>query len=654
LDTFTTAPLIGLLLCLSAGAAVGVTEARVASEGGVPRLLLDGQPTVPFIFFYNTDSGGPEREELLQAQMKLVMGAGCHLYSLPLRVPRQPGTNEPNFAYPEGLLDRFIAIDPEALFLVRIYPGPDRGWKLWADLPASEIATFADGTTGNASLASKVYQREFETDLRGIVRHFESSPYGPRLIAYQPGGPEHEMFGDQYREKGADCSEASRARFRQWLAQRYAADADLQRAWGKAEVTRATAECPRGEPGRFPMHGGDNPVQVLYDLPAQGDWVDYSAYCSDLAADCLINWARMVKEESQGRKLSAFFYGYTMELIGSFAGHYATQRVLACPDVDILAGPCSYTDRREGDPASFMSLVDTITAHGKLWFNEDDSRTSLMDPRYTKPEWKPFNDPITTADLRETLAVADRNFTAIQTHRAGTWWMDLMSVGAFNHPAMGELLKRRVAGYRAELADLKPFRPQVAVIVDERSKEFIRSDWDANYWTMFSLRTASGKLGRPVGYYSLADFVAGVVPPCQTYVFANAFYVDDAQREGLLRRLRAEQARAVWLYAPGCLGPDGFDASRVAALTGVKVEVSPGKQSSVGEGLLGGLTWGPDAVVRPRLIVRDPQAEVLGRYRADKAISTARSQALGYESLFVGDIALTVEVLAKLCGTKAK
>ena len=29
----------------------------------------------------------------------------------------------PNYAYADGLLDRFIAVDPQAMFLVRIYPG---------------------------------------------------------------------------------------------------------------------------------------------------------------------------------------------------------------------------------------------------------------------------------------------------------------------------------------------------------------------------------------------------------------------------------------------------------------------------------------------------------------------------------------------------
>jgi hypothetical protein len=643
--------MMGLIAALSFGQAAGVTEARIEMANGVPRLLLDGQVTVPFIFFYNTDIGGPEREALLRGQMQMAMAGGCHMYSLPLRVPRRPGTNDPSFAWPERLLDRFVAVDPEALFLVRIYPGPDRGWELWKDVPAGELSTFADGSKGNLSLASALYLREFETDLRAIVRHFENSPYGPRIIAYQPGGPEHEMFGDQYREKGPDLSLANTTRFRQWLAEHYQADAALQAAWGRPDLTLATAEVPRPEVGRFPMHGGDRPMQVFYELPAQRNWVDFSAYASDLAATCVTDWARMIKEESGRRKLAAFFYGYTMELPGSFSGHYQVQRVLACPDVDILAGPWSYHDRRGGSPTSFMSLVDTIAAHGKLWFSEDDSRTSLLERKYLAPNWEAsFNGPITSADLEETLTVIGRNWRAIQTHRAGTWWMDLLAAGAFNHSALGELLKRSRDDYAVELAQPTPFRPEVAVIVDERSKEFLRSDWEANSWTMVLMRHAMGKLSRSVGWYSLADFVAGVAPPCRTYLFANAFVVDDGQRSAIRQRLRFEQARAVWIYAPGYLGPDGPDAGRVGRLTGIAVRHSPGSLGSSGEGLLQGLTWGREAEVQPRLVVHDELVEALGRYRDGNGVSTARTQAEGYESIFVGDMLLTPEVLARLCG----
>ena len=183
---------------------------------------------------------------------------------------------------------------------------------------------------------------------------------------------------------------------------------------------------PAAEPGRFPMHGGDAPVPVFYDLPAQRDWVDFSTYWNELTADRIIEWARLIKEETGGRKLSCSSTATPWSCPAASAATTPLHRVLDCPEVDILAGPWSYHDRRGPSPTSFMSLVDTITAHGKLWFSEDDSRTSVMDPAVPGPNWATsFNGPITTADLDETLTVIGRNWTAIQTHRAGTWWMDL-------------------------------------------------------------------------------------------------------------------------------------------------------------------------------------------------------------------------------------
>jgi len=636
-----------LLPRLGAGAPAGgpgVEEARVAVEGGVPRLMLDGRPTVPFIFFYNTDIGGPERDHLLPAQVALARDAGCHIYSLPLRVPRLPDSDLPNFDWPDRLLDRFIAVDPDALFLVRVYPGPNQTWKLWAQFPSDEVAAYADGSPGaNPSLASPTYQRRFAEDLRAIIRHYEGSPYGRRIIAYQPGGPEHEMFGDQYRERGPDLSPVNQQGFRRWLKRRYGAEAALKQAWQRPEVTLATATIPVPEAGRFPMHGEAEPIRVFYDLPVQRDWVDFSGYANDLAADCILAWARLIKEETGGRRLSAFFYGYTMELVGSFSGHYAAQRVLECPDVDILAGPCSYTDRRAGAPPSFMSLVDSIAAHGKLWFNEDDMRTSFMAPALLPAGGHAFNQPITTRDREETLAVLDRNFAAIQLHRAGTWWMDLMSAGAFSDPSAWRMLSRRLKSYRRQLDRPTPYRAEVAIVVDERSKEFVRSDWDACHFLML-LRTAAGKCGLPVAWYALNDVISGVAPPCRVYVFASAFQLDDAPRRALARRLRSAGATAIWVYASGVLGPDGPDARRAGHLVGMDVAIHRGKQGSEGCGILTGETWGTDREIVPRLVVEDTAAEPLGHYRSDGLVSTAR---LG-RNVFVGDAVLTPDLLRKL------
>lgn len=650
-----TSALLGVLLAVAAAAVLAPAAAEelrasVTVDNGVPRLRLNGRPTPPILFFYNTDVPGARRQAYLARQVGLAAEAGVHLYSLPLRFPRMPDGITPNFAYADSLLDRFIAADPEAMFLVRVYPGLNPQWRRWKELPEGEIATFADGSKGEISIASEAYARSFEEDLRAMIRHLEGSPYANRVFCYHPGGPNSENFHDGYREKGPDYSAANQRGFRQWLRARYRTDAALRRSWGRPDVTLESAAIPAFEPGRFPMHGGVRPVPVFYDLPREQEWVDFSEYSNEMVAECILRWARQVKAETRGRKLTAFFYGYTMELPGSFSGHYALQRVLECPDVDILAAPCSYVDRLPGGSGGYMSLVDTITAHGKLWINEDDTRTCLVKAEDV-PNWGlagPLLSPVTD-DLPGTAGVLDRNLASVLAHRAGTWWMDLFAANAFDEPSLWRMLRARKALYEEVYRRPTPFRPEVAILIDERAKNLVKSDWDANAWTMYALRDESAKVGASVGYYSLDDFIAGVVPPCRVYVFGNAFRLTDRQVAAIPARLDREGAVAVWAYAPGLLGPEGLDPARTGKLTGISVAVSPGAQGSEGVGLLEGEQWGVGCEVVPRLHVTDASARVLGRYRADGLVSAAEARAGRHRAIFLADIKLSAGVLRKVC-----
>jgi hypothetical protein len=194
----------------------------------------------------------------------------------------------------------------------------------------------------------------------------------------------------------------------------------------------------------------------------------------------------------------------------------------------------------------------------------------------------------------------------------------------------------------------QPYRPEVAVLVDEGSKTVIKSDWDVNCWTMYSLRDESVKSGAAVGYYSLEDFLENVVPRCQVYVFANAFRLTDEQIEALRARLDREEATAIWFYAPGYLGPEGPDVARSSRLTGIRLAVQEGLQGSEGVGLLQGESWGPAVPVSPRLIVTDAEAEPLGRYKSDGSISAAQKRTGRHRSLFVGDMGPSSRLLARL------
>lgn len=624
----------------------GVKEARVQPENGVPRLMVNGKPTEPLIFFPNTDIPGEASGRLNPEQVRLAAGAGVHIYSFPFQVVHANGLTQPDFAHAEKCMAMLVANDPQAMFLLRIYPGPDASWKEWASIPQDEIATFADGSKHFVSAASETFRRLFRESLVATIRYCEASPYANRILGYHPGGPEHEMFEDQYREKGPDLCEANQRGFRVWLKAKYKTEDALHAAWGNPELTFDTVRMTGPEPGRFPMHSAKagQVERIFYRLPQERNWVDYSAYRSDNVADRIVEWAKIIKQETAGKRLAVFFCGYTFELCGSFAGHYCIDRLLACPEIDALASPYSYMDRMGGGTGGFMSLVDSITAHGKLWFNEDDTRTSELEQANMYPGVNLWQGD-KAKDMAETLGVLDRNFGAVLTHRAGTWWMDLMGAGAFKSPDQWALMKARLPLYQDVYARPTPYKPDAAIIIDDRSKDTIRSDWDGNFQILVTLRNESMRAGVPIGFYTLTDFLAGAVPACKAYVMGNAFDLSDAQAVALRKRLEADTATIVWLYAPNCFGPKGFDPARAEAACGIAMGAKDGKQGSQGKGLLDTRAWGWANPITPRPIIADPAAEAIGYYADGGAISAAVKKVGKGRSIVLADMAITADVL---------
>ncbi len=347
----------------------------------------------------------------------------------------------------------------------------------------------------------------------------------------------------------------------------------LRAAWGDEEVTLRTARVPVDEEGRFHMHGMPE-IQLFYDLPRQQAWADYSQYQAELFAKRIESWARLVKRVTDGRKLTVFFYGYLFELVGSFSGHEALNQVLDCPDVDILVSPVPYGNRTAGNAAGFMSPVDSLPLHGKLWLNEDDMRTSILNEK-DFPGW--INDSMfgeRAKTISETVNLLDRNTAALYTHRAGTWWMDLVGAGAFNDAAVWELMAERRPLFEQLGEQPRPFKPEVAVLIDERSRTYMRADWDYFYLGLMRLRDQITKCGASVGYYTLEDFLTGLVPKCKAYLFANAFYLDDQQIAKLHQRLEQEGATAIWVAAPWLSWPDwaGRKSSGASHSNGYRAE----------------------------------------------------------------------------------
>ena len=163
-----------------------------------------------------------------------------------------------------------------------------------------------------------------------------------------------------------------------------------------------------------------------------------------------------------------------MDLGGTFmaeqVGYLKLRRVIECPDLDFVAGPISYWAqfRDMGGPGAFdYPTPATLRLHNKLWINEVDLRTHLLDSN------DHVSDVTTAHKTDEAIA---REFALSLCSNAGLWlcnlaggqrsWFDDIETG----DTMGRLQK---------IADVAPAQDlrstaEVAVVFSEQSMAYLR------------------------------------------------------------------------------------------------------------------------------------------------------------------------------------
>jgi hypothetical protein len=623
----------------SAGAPLSACISKVNS---VPRLIINGVPTPPLMFFGNLE--GPQSQyPLLTQEINLASASGIHLYHFSTNVPWTGS----DYRYDDAYLDFYLAADPSAMILLQLQMTVVDELGTFS-VPPGNDNVYQDGTTAPISMASDFYFSAYQTAIVNAINHYESSKYAGHIFGYWiDAGNTSEWFPLNYREKGLDYSPVNLAAFRQWLTNKYGTDATLSAAWGQP-VTLATAAIPVPATGRFPIAGAaqGQPINAFYTPTAQQNWVDYSAYSSELTSNRELTLAHAAKQAMNGRKLVGSYFGYIFDLPGSMNGHMNATALLNSSDIDMMGSPISYinlTDRLAGGPGGFMSAVDSVALHGKLWINEDDLDTWLA-ANSGLPA--PNNPGLPTQGFTDTNNVLQRSIANELVHRAGTHWMDLNTDGAFNDSRLWLIMSQYgIPLFNDLYNNPAAYSPDVAVLVDETSVLYQQSDWDFLYSARSLLRNIIVKSGARIGFYYLSDFLDGTLPPAKVYVFVNSGYLSDSQVTQIQTRLANEHATAIWQHAPGFLGGNADGAARTSALTGITVTQTDGYPGTTGVGELANLSWGFGAggqsTLSPRLAVTDSQATALGQWSADQKVNSARKSTGGFTSVLLGDFALS-------------
>jgi beta-galactosidase len=539
-------------------------------------------------------------------QVRLARDAGVHIFTFGMPMPWPAPGSEPDFGEVDRTIETTLREDPQALLLPRFDMIPP-GW--WLEQHPGDRMLFDDGATVSVSVASEAWRVEMQTHLRALVRHCEAK-YGDHILGYHPCG---QHTGEWFYERSweprlSDFSPAMNTGFRNWVQAQYGTVEALRAAWNKPEITFESVQVPAADRQLHTTLG------LFRDPASERDVIDYFRYKQVAMVEPLEMMAHVIKDETRGKKLTCFFYGYLFDMHGipmgpQHSGHLAMARMLECPDVDILCSPISYLDRELGGAGMFMSAVDSVRGHGKLWLNEDDTRTYLTPPasgfgRVDTPQG--------------SLWVHQRNFAQLWPRRLAAWYMDLGGTGWLGAKDLWDNIGRLQGFYQMHLDEPARWAPDVALIVDEDSPNYAASTIQLSCPLVYEMRSQYFRMGAPFGIYLLSDLVAGNVPPAKAYFFANCYRLDARQREAVLQATRGKTA--VWFYGGGFLSDTASDANMIQ-MVGLQLrrgapesgKVLPEKTSN---GLAAGLNepFKNETTLDPLWVVDEPAADIIARY----------------------------------------
>ena len=616
-------------------------EAKVVPDAGRNTLMVDGSPVLPVAFFVNTEIN-PDDRSVAEREIRLAYQRGIRLFTFLAHLP-WPGKDGARRTEPlEGMLEFVAANAPDAKLIPRLmFAAPPA----WIRRHPDDMADFGQGASDDVSMASRAFwEDDADQALRAAVEHIAQGPHAHRVVGIYL--ERAEWFFD--RDAGYDRSRCNEAGFRRWLRHRYKGSAvALRAAWHDGAVTFDNATVPE-----WPVPVGYPAGLGQFLGPREQRWTDYHEYASQSVANAILGLAKAVKEASGGRSLVAVSYGYTLELPRAHSGHLALASVLDSPDIDILTGPISYSNRQPGGSAPMPAPIDSVALAGKLWISEDDTKTHLASDETSDP----FNVRVSTE--AGTKAVHLRNFGAALAKGTGLSWMDLWGEGWLDDRETWEFL-----GALRETMDTytgSPDRaqgagdPDVAVLVDEKSFFGVRND-ELIQRMVADQRDALARSGARYGIYLQSDLVKPNFPSsAKLLIFLNAFHIEPAVRVAIRERFQNDGRTLAWVYAPGILdGP----VSEVADVVGMHLKLQPwGSRvgTTVRVGTRSRLTerlpepkFGIDRRCDPSICVVDPRAEILGEYPNGNASLAYRKHAR-WQSVFIGDAGLSIALLRGL------
>lgn len=599
-------------------------------------LHVNGKATAPTIFFINV--GAAESAKFKQIRLDSIAAAakrGVNIISMDNYMPWKQDGVETSFAAVDGLVDSVLEVNPNALIIPRFGVTWPPQW--WIEQHPDEMMLFNTGERHTASVHSRVWRKAAAENVTALVKHLEQK-YGEHMLGYHTSGHNTgEWFYDKVWEgKLGGFEPPTLDAFRTYLKTKYKTQEALRRAWHSPGATFESVRVPtwtqrtRCKAGHF------------RDPILEQKTIDFFEFQNHDMATAVEELCEVVKRAAPD-KIAVQFYGYPFELaqlpLGlQTSGHLAMSHLLKSPHLDVMCSPVSYQNRGPGGGGYFMTTVDSVQAHGKLWLVEDDTRTHFSDPSSGYGR---------CSDFSETTGVLARNFANYATRGAAVWWMDLPGRGWFQGDKLWGFLGGLQDIYQESLPQIAPYRAEIAVILDEKSCLYMEPGRSVSAPLIAAFREHWYRIGAPVGIYLMDDLVSGKVPPARMYIMLNAFSLDAKQITAIRRNACRKGNTVVWMYAPGIVREGKLETKSVKDIASIVLTPGQGNGDILIEDTQDKFSAGHGRL-SPMFSVSDKDARVIARYADSGEVAVAAKDAGGWTSVYSGVLQLPASVLREL------
>ncbi len=651
----------------------------VENVNGSPSIVINGQPVSPVMYCR------PEQSSSLPGCEETIVNSGISLYATRLSSELEvfwKDYEQFDFAEFDASVYDIMAVNGDAKILLCITLWAPN-W--WMKLPENQgelvIQHYRDREQNTdkgystpeksmgVSFSSLKFRSEASKALMRLIEHVKGQSYYNKLFGFQIcAGATYEwmVFQSGTLESSVDYSEASRRGFEIYLRNKYKTQAALRAAWGDSTVTFATAEIPDSTERDPNGQGG----AIFYDPQKDQRLIDFNLYLGDEGATTLLTYAEIIKEMTDREKIVGAFNGYMWAQAGSDANgkvHSAFNRLLNSADVDFFISPLSYSERYIGRASTYMPVIDSILAHGKMYIAEVDHRTSL-ESSYSNDQDYDGSQGISTGKTYttyDTVLQYRRELVQCLTQGVGLWFFDMRGDWVGDEQFYQAILDMKTEFDYSYSFTNRSVKNEVAVIVGEETYAYSTfSGYNAVYhfnnYTYRVQRTALNAMGTGYDVYSMGDLTDGVLPDdYKVYILLSPVEVTPEESAAIDKYLKKNGHTLVWVYACGYSNGSSLDVEHISKLTGITVKASNAssvinvKLSGTSEWVAGlsGLKYGNStAGVNPLLYVEDAAATPLGSYCADSNGKTglAVKEMDGWTSIYSGAMNLPVELLRNI------